>query len=230
MNGLDLRSESGFTLIELMVATMIGLIVSGATLAIVIVSVEFSSNYSDRVDATQQGTIAMTKVTQALNSSCVSAALAPILPASDANDVWFYSMLGDSPTIQPNKVEISLANGQLVMNTYAFASGTSPATWTFSLTPTPTSGFTLLPHAAQVGSTPVFQYYGYGSSGMLSTTAYTLNTTLGSNAATTAEIAISFQANPSDNWTALGRPASFSDAVVLRLSPASSSNADLPCS
>ena len=228
MNRLDLRSESGFTLVELMVATMIAIIVSAATLAIVIVSVHFSSNYSDRVDATQEGTIAMTKITQALNSSCVSASLAPILPASDANDVWFYSLLGDNATIQPNKVEISLTGGQLVMNTYGYTGGASPATWTFSSTPT---AFVLLPAAAQSGSTAVFQYYGYGSNGVLSSTPYTLNTTLGAtNATTTAEIVITFQANPSDNNTALGRPATFSDAIVLRLSPASSSISDLPCS
>ena len=228
MNRLDPRSESGFTLVELMVATMIAIVVSAATLAIVIVSVHFSSNYSDRVDATQEGTIAMTKITQALNSSCVSASLAPILPASDANDVWFYSLLGDGATIYPNKVEISLTGGQLVMNTYAFLSGSSPATWTFATTPT---AFTLLPAAAQSGSTAVFQYYGYGSNGVLSSTPYTLNTTLGAtNATTTAEVVITFQANPADKNTALGRPATFSDAIVLRLSPASSSTSDLPCS
>ncbi|MGA3363032.1 MAG: prepilin-type N-terminal cleavage/methylation domain-containing protein [Solirubrobacteraceae bacterium] len=225
---LDLRSESGFTLIELMVATVIGIIVSAATLAIVIVSVDFSSNLGDRVNATQQGTVAMEKITQALNSSCVSSSLSPILATSDANDVWFYSLLGDNPTIQPNEVEIQLSGGSLLMNTYAWVSGTAPGSWTFSSTP---SSFVLLQNAAQAGSTPVFQYYGYGSNGVLSAVPYTLSPTLGaSNATSTAEIAINFQANPSDNWTALGRPSDFSDAVVLRLSPASSSTADMPCS
>src|ERR1039458_10811781 len=102
MTRLDLRSERGFTLIELTVATLIGTIVSAATLAIVIVSVHLSSNYGDRVDATQQGRIAMAKITQALNSSCVSAKLPPVLPntvdpantisaISHGHDVWFYS-------------------------------------------------------------------------------------------------------------------------------------------
>jgi len=227
MTRLDLRSESGFTLIELMVSLVIGIIVSTATLAIVITSVHLSSTYNDRVDANQQGRVAMQKITQALNSSCV-ASVAPILSASDANDVWFYSLLGDSPTIQPNEVEISYTGGSLVMNTYAYASGTAPSSWTFSSTP---AKLVLVQNAAQVGSTPIFQYFGYGSSGVLSTTPYTLSTTLGTtNAATTAEVTITFQANPSDNWTATGRPASFNDSVVLRLSPASSSATNLPCS
>jgi prepilin-type N-terminal cleavage/methylation domain-containing protein len=228
MTRLDLRKESGFTLIELMVALVIGIVVSTATLAIVITSVHFSSNYTDRVDANQQGTIAMEKIAQQLNSSCVASSLPPILSTSDANDVWFYSLLGDSPTIQPNKVEISYTGGSLVMNTYTYVSGTAPSSWTFSSTPTK---LVLVQNAAQVGSTPIFQYFGYGSSGVLSTTPYALSTTLGTtNAATTAEVTITFQANPSDNWTALGRPASFNDSVVLRLSPASSSATNLPCS
>jgi hypothetical protein len=228
MNRLDIRSESGLTLIELLVATMIGMVVSAATLAIVITSVHLSSNYSDRVDATQEGRTAMTRITQALNSSCVASSIAPILAASDANDVWFYDSISDSPVITPNEVEISYSGGSLVMNTYANTGGSSPSTWTFSSTPT---SFTLLPNAAQVGSTPIFQYYGYGSGGALSSTPYTLSPTLGAtNAATTAEVAINFQAEPTDDNTALGRPASFSDAIVLRLSPASSSTTNLPCS
>jgi prepilin-type N-terminal cleavage/methylation domain-containing protein len=223
-----MRSERGFTLVELMIAMVLGLIVSTATLAIVISSVHLSSNYSDRVDATQEGREALARITQALNSSCVASDIAPILATSDANDVWFYESLSDSPTITPNEVEISYTGGQLVMNTYANTGGSSPSTWTFSTTATQS---VLLPNAAQVGSTPIFQYFGYGSGGALSTTPYTLSSTLGStNAATTAEIQINFQAIPTDKWTANGRPASFSDAVVLRLSPASSATSNLPCS
>jgi prepilin-type N-terminal cleavage/methylation domain-containing protein len=227
MSSVAMRSESGFTLIELMVALVIGIVVSAATMAIVITSVHLSSNYNDRVDATQQGRVAMQKITQALNSSCV-ATVAPILSASDANDVWFYTLLGDSPTIQPNKVEISYTGGSIVMTTYPYVSGTTP-NWVFS--PTPSSTFTLLQYAQAIPSTPVFQYFGYGSGGALSTTAYSASPNLGSNAATTAEVEVNFVANPSDNWTAQNRSASFSDAVVLRLGTASgaSSATNLPC-
>ncbi|MGD1049749.1 MAG: prepilin-type N-terminal cleavage/methylation domain-containing protein [Solirubrobacteraceae bacterium] len=227
MRRLRLRPETGFTLIEMMVALLLGIIVSAATLAIVITSVHLSSNYNDRVDATQQGRVAMLKITQALESSCVAVGVAPILAASDSNDVWFYSALSDSPTIAPNKLEISLTGGSLVMNTYAYVSGAAP-NWVFASTPT---AFTLVVNAQPVSSTPVFQYYGYGANGVLSGTPYTITTNLGSNAATTDEVAINFQANPTDNWTALGRAASLSDAVVLRLASASGATgaANLPC-
>jgi len=227
MNDLDIRSESGFTLIELLIATVCGIIVSAATAAIVISSVHLTSDYGDRVDATQEGREAMQRITQQLDSSCVASGIAPILSTSDANDVWFYSALSDSPTIQPNEVEISYTGGSLLMNIHAYSSGTSPTSWTFSSTATSS---VLLANAEQYNSTPVFQYYGYNSGGTLSSTPYTLSPTLGTNAATTAEVVITFQAEPSDNWTALGRPASFNDAIVLRLSPASGSTTNLPCS
>jgi prepilin-type N-terminal cleavage/methylation domain-containing protein len=228
MNRLDIRGESGFTLIELMVALVLGIIVSTATLAIVITSVHLSSNYNDRVDSNQQGRVAMLKITQALNSSCVASHVAPILSASDSNDVWFYSLLGDSPTLNPNKVEISLTGGSLVMTTYPYTSGSAP-NWVFSSTASST--FTLLQYAQAIPSTPVFQYFGYGSGGALSTTAYSASPNLGSNAATTAAVEVNFAANPSDNWTALNRTTSFSDTVVLRLATASgaSSATNLPC-
>ena len=77
-----LRDERGFTLVEVMVALVIGLVVSTATLAIVIVSVHLGSNYTDRVDANQQGRLAMERITQALNSSCVTPNQPPVLAGS----------------------------------------------------------------------------------------------------------------------------------------------------
>jgi prepilin-type N-terminal cleavage/methylation domain-containing protein len=238
---IDLRSESGFTLVEMMVATVMGVIVSAATLAIVISSVNLTSNYTDRVDATQQGRLAMQKITQALNSSCVSPSLPPILPntvdpantisaISDSNNVWFYSSLSDGATISPNLVEISYTGSSLVMKTYANSSPLASApNWTFSSPPT---SLVLLPYATQAtvsGVTePVFQYFGY-SSGTISTVA--LATPLATTtAAATAQVTITYEAIPSSGWSAnsQGRTATFADSVVLRLTPASSTSST-PC-
>jgi hypothetical protein len=167
----------------------------------------------------------------------VSAKLPPVLPntvdpantisaISDGNDVWFYSSLTDGATVTPNLVEISLAGGSLVETTYAYASGAAPD-WVFSTTPTT---FTLLPNAALgAGHSTVFQYLGY-TGGSLATNLDPSGAALTtSTAAQVTEVTINFQANPTDNWTALGRPTSVSDSVVLRLAPASSSTTNTPC-
>ncbi len=124
-----LRGERGFTLVEVMVASMIGLVVSSATLAIVIVSVHLGSNYTDRVDANQQGRLAMEKITQALNSSCVTPNQPPILAGSTGTSATFYSGIGDTPGAPPNQVTVSLASTQpapLEMSTQPLT-GTAPA-------------------------------------------------------------------------------------------------------
>jgi prepilin-type N-terminal cleavage/methylation domain-containing protein len=252
-----LRDERGFTLIELLVASLAGIIVATATGAIVIASVHFSSNFGNRVDSNQEGRVAMEKVTQALSSSCVATGVTPLVgsPAptgmvggvasgSDASNLVFYSALSDVPTIEPNEVVVSLTgtapSQQLVMYTYTNtnAAGTSPP-WTFSTTPTPTGGFVLLPNAAQAtigGSVqPVFQYFGYAGSGtsQIQTTPYAVPLSA-TDAATTAEVTISFEALPSNkgaNVNARNAGANLSDSVVLKLTPASSApnGSNTPC-
>ena len=66
-----LRDERGYTLIELIMATAAGLVVSAAALIIIVSAVQFSTSDGERTDADQQGSVAMEKIVQALNSSCV---------------------------------------------------------------------------------------------------------------------------------------------------------------
>jgi hypothetical protein len=84
----------------------------------------------------------------------------------------------------------------------------------------PSSTQTLLSNATGAsGVTNVFNYYGYNPvTGTLSTSPYA--TPLGStNAATTAEVAIAFQADPSDGHSATPNSGvDLADSVVLRLS------------
>jgi len=230
-----LRDERGFTLVEVMVALAIGLVVSTATLAIVIVSVHLSSNYTDRVDANQQGRLALEKITQQLYSSCVTPNQAPVLSGSTSSSLNFYSALNDTPGPIPS---------QIVVATTATATQPAPLTLTTTgltgtppnwvpITPPLVSVYTLASWVMPSGSTPFFQYYGYGSGGTISTVPFTLAGGVLSvaQAAATAEVAISFQVLPSDNWSATGRPVDFKDAVVFRLTPPSSSAnaANLPC-
>ncbi len=250
-----LRDERGFTLIELLVATLAGMIVTAATGAIVVASVHFSSNFGNRVDANQEGRVAMEKITQALNSSCVATGVTPLVgtpvptgmvggaaAGSDASDAVFYSSLTDLPTIEPNEIEISLTgtapSQQLVMYTYTNtnAVGSAPP-WTFSTTASPSGGFVLLPDAAQatIGGTvkPVFQYYGYTTGDTINPAPYAVPLSA-ANAATTAEVTVSFEALPSNkgaNLSATGAGANISDSVVLKLTPASSApnGSNTPC-
>ena len=208
-------------MLELLVSLLAGGIIATASLYTVIVSLNFSSNYQDRIDSNQQGRLAMVRVMQVLDSACVAAQVPPVLAGSTATKLEVYSNQSDASTIQPNLVTIQLTGGALTMGTQAWSSGAYP-NYSFSAT---TTNFTLIPHAAQAtlngtASQPVFQYYGYSSGGVLSTTPYTVPLS-SANAATTTEVVVAFQALPSDNWRSQGRGANFNDSAVLRLTPAS---------
>jgi len=240
---LDLRSERGFTLIELLIAMATGLVVSSAALAIVVVALHFSSSNQDRIDANRQGRIAMQRIVQALDSSCVAAQTPPIVAGSTPTSISFYTSggnvsLGDGSSLNPNLVTVSwagTAGSPLIMQTATWKTGTGPSSWTFN---TPTS-FTLMAHANYFGASstnPMFSYYGYtsGSGGTMSTTAYTATGTGGlsaANAATTAMVQIQFEALPSNGNATNNRGANFQNSIVLRLSPASgaASATNSPC-
>jgi prepilin-type N-terminal cleavage/methylation domain-containing protein len=230
------RGERGFTLVEVMIALILGLIVSSATLAIVISSVGLSANYSDRVDANQQGRLALEKMTQALNSSCVTPNQPPILAGSSSTSLVFYSAMNDTPGPIPSQITISLPATQPGLFTLSTQTLTgTPPNWVY--TAQAPNVFTLAPWAAQSGPAgnriPLFQYYGYTSGGTISPVAFTLagGVLSTAQAAATAEVAINFQVLPSDDWNTTGRPVDFSDAVVFRVTPPSSSAnaANLPC-
>lgn len=232
-----LRDERGFTLVEVMVALAIGLVVSTATLAIVIVSVHLGSNYTDRVDANQQGRLAMERITQALNSSCVTPNQAPILAGSTANTVMFYSGTSDAPGPAPNELTIALTAtvgnpAPLTMTTQPLA-GTAPNWGATGSSSASTLALWAAPTVQNGVAEPVFSYYPYGSAGVVSTTAFTLGSSglTAAQAAATAMVGISFQVLPTDAWSATGRAVDFSDSVVFRLTPPSSApNAsNLPC-
>ena len=105
-----LRDERGFTLIELLVALRAGAVISTATLEIVIISLHLSSNYTDRIDANQQGRIAMERITQALTVGCVDARpVPPVVAGSTATQSSSTATSRRRATIQPNLVTIPLA-------------------------------------------------------------------------------------------------------------------------
>ena len=102
MHGV-LRSERGFTLIEMLVAMLTGLVVTGALLAILEFSLRQETRISDRVQADRTGRMSVEHVLEELRSSCVGAST-PIQPPSgkvvsplastNASNLWFISSYG----------------------------------------------------------------------------------------------------------------------------------------
>lgn len=112
-----LRSERGYTLVEMLVAITMGIVVFGALTMIIVVSQHQETQITDRVQADQIGRTALERIQDELHSSCVGGSEIPIqkpdsslvgLEATNEHNLWFVSTYGLS-----NSAEAELKKGRL---------------------------------------------------------------------------------------------------------------------
>jgi Tfp pilus assembly protein PilW len=215
---IDLRSEEGFTLPELLVGIIIGMIVVIASLNVLDNTVSLGTKVSKRVDATQRGRTGLDRITRDLQSMvCV-----PGDPAQDAliagsdNSVDVYADRGDGSASRPPQrrtITYTPATRRLTESVYT-PTGTAGA-YVFPTTPTATTA--LLSDVIQDGSTPIFTYYPIDSTPDDDVAPTALSTSAGALAATdldnVARIRITFKALPSNRSTAKPGDAVMQDDV-----------------
>jgi Tfp pilus assembly protein PilW len=215
---IDLRNEEGFTLPELLVGIIIGMIVVIASLNVLDSTVSLGTKVSKRVDATQRGRTGLDRITRDLQSMvCV-----PGDPAQDAliagsdNSVDVYADLGDGSASRPPQrrtITYTPATRKLTESVYT-PTGTAGA-YVFPTTPTATT--TLLSDVIQDGSTPIFTYYPIDTTPDDDVAPSALSTSTGALAATdldtVARISITFKALPSNRTTAKPGDAVMQDDV-----------------
>lgn len=243
MSALDPHQQHGFTLIEVLIAMLTSVVVTGALFAILIVTLHQTSRITDRVQASQLGRTAMTKVVDELHSACLSREYAPVREKSTPSELRFATGYSEKAVIEYKEASEHriLWNGTypgagtLVDKTF---NSTSSSTWpkfVFEATATPTSGVRLAENIyAQsvenkltkvVTAVPIFQYYKYSetaSTGTATTPAGTLEAVeppeKGFKAEEAKEIAavqISLSQAPSDNNLKLSRSVEFASLVTF---------------
>lgn len=171
-----LRSEEGFTLVELLVTMVAGLVVLGAVVTVMSVALQQTTYTFTKVDATERARVMLARVGDELHSACLVNGVTPIeggaqgSQASDANNLVFVSQYGTSasPTPVEHKITYNSAAGTLTEYTYTVTGGSDPTNWVFSSTPTNPAGRLLLNHVTRIQTTgssptllPVFQYFAY---------------------------------------------------------------------
>ncbi len=180
-----LGDERGLTLIELLVAMIIGLIVTGALLATLELALKQNSSISDRTQADRAGRTAMNAILEQLHSSCTgfgataiqgpsTTPVSPLASTGGAN-LWLLSAYGNSTSgnaavssiVQHdiNWTSTGTSNtGESVgtLTDYAFTgSGESPS-WTFpTLSTTNASAKVLAKNVVPLTSGTVFHYWRY---------------------------------------------------------------------
>jgi type II secretory pathway pseudopilin PulG len=157
--------ESGFTLVELLVGMLVGIVVMGALYAILQTTLFETSKVFSRVDTTQRSRLALENIESLMHSSCVSESVTPVQGASltqggsTATRLSFLSRYGGGATVTPVLHVITLSGSNLVDTTYNVATGATAPNWTFQSTAAATN--TLLTNVAAPTSAPMFQYFGY---------------------------------------------------------------------
>jgi prepilin-type N-terminal cleavage/methylation domain-containing protein len=210
------RDERGFTLIEMLVALVCGLVVAGAAFAILEVSLEQSSRLSDVTQANQLGRATMTHMVDELHSACIAPKFRPIQPESTEKELIFINAYTPKAEITTAYKHIIVFNEEaktLTDKTYQSNGGAWPS-FTFPAVASPTSVTRFGEDIRPNGKTPVFQYYEYATKSATASNApsSTLNEVNISTTALTAKqaesvgsVLISFDAGPTSGLTKNGR-------------------------
>lgn len=209
------RSESGHTLMELVVAMAIGMGILLIAFHLLDRSLGLTREVSDRVDAVQRGRLAMDTMTRQLRSQVCLGAQAALVSAS-GDSVTFYSNLTAAGVPEKDTFTFDEAAGKLTQ-TRLLGTNAAPNT-TFT---TPARVNTLLNNAARNGASPtanpVFTYYGFDASSppkaVLQLTPMPLTQLQREH---TARIVISFVSRPLQAKTTTKRAAVLTDEIFVR--------------
>ena len=160
-----LAAEGGFSLMELLVAMLAGIVVVLAVFTIQDVVLRQTSREFSQVDATQHVREALENLENELHSACLTDNVTPIQGGSTTTTLLFVSQFGPAATLTPVEHQIAFSSTAqtLVEKTFAETGVTTSSSglpvYTFSTTPSTTR--TLLTNVKQSGTTPVFQYFAY---------------------------------------------------------------------
>lgn len=213
-----LRSDQrGFTLVELLVATSVGvgvLLVAG-TMATAFMHAQL--RISDRSEAIARGRTAMEQIVQQLRSQVCLGPGYPAITYGGDSEVTFYADLADT-TFVPQQRDLTFANGKIVERDYDGTASSGQPPFTFSSTPSRTRVILDGVQLQSSGGNPVpfLRYYSFDANNPVRP-ANLLSTPLSAgDAARVVQITISFQALPSRLGSTAASAEPFTANVFVR--------------
>jgi Tfp pilus assembly protein PilW len=154
-------AEDGFTLVELLVTMVAGVVVLIALFTVFDVTVRQTSSVVSRVDATQRARPVLEGIENDLHSSCVGGSATPIRAGSDATHLTYISQYSSAATVLPVQHTVTFTpngtQGTLTESIYANTGGAPNGPFAS----TPSSTQSLLTKVEQQGTVPMFQYFAF---------------------------------------------------------------------
>jgi type II secretory pathway component PulJ len=198
VTGAALRREDGFTLAEMLIAFVVGIIVMLAAFALLDMSNGLARSVDDRVDTTQHARDAMEQITRELRSQvCLKPGTAAIANGQDSS-VTFYSYQGDpTRSYVPERHTITWNPAARTLVDYRFVGTGAPPDTTYPGTPTRT--LTLAKNVDPVAGAPIFRYYTWASSAQVSPSLALPTPLSAADAQRLVRIAVQFKVTPAGN-------------------------------
>jgi prepilin-type N-terminal cleavage/methylation domain-containing protein len=158
-----LADERGFTLVELLVTMVAGVVVLLALGTIMDVTLKETTRSYTLMDATNRTRPVFEQLENELHSACFADEQTPIQSGSNASALIFLSAYGNAatPTDVWHEIDYSAATATLTDHTYQVSysiDGLGNPVWSRG---TSIGSRILLTNVAASGSTPVFQYFAY---------------------------------------------------------------------
>jgi Tfp pilus assembly protein PilW len=226
-------NESGFTMMELVWAMVLGIIVLLASFTVMDRAFLSNRQISDREDALQRGRNALEQVTRQLRSGVCIGYTNPIT-AGTPSSVTFYTYLGDptnAATQNPEQHVITFSGSTITEQDFKI---TSMSPLTVSSTSYRGAKWTNVAQATDPSTgllIPVFQYYKFTPTGTAGTGSYTaLSTPVSATDLNhVAKVTVTFLVKPtSPNATAARLNTNFTNDVVWRAADPDNPTKD-PC-
>ena len=212
------KDESGYSLTELLMAMIVGLIVLFAAFLLLDTANSTSAQIADRQDAVQRGRSAMELLTRQVRSQvCLGAAVQPIT-YGDPDTVTFYADLTDgSKNIERRKITFDATAKTITEQVYP---GTGPyPDLVFPVAPAQTRVLLTKVERAADSGTPIafLRYYAYDAAGAPGALRQLPTPLSGANAPLVVMMKIAYKAFPDTKNPRDRDSTSFHNDVYVRL-------------
>lgn len=189
-----LRDRRGFTVVELLVATTIGVGVLLAAFTLSSALLHAQTRISDRSESIARGRTAMEQIVQQLRSQVCLGPGYPAITYGDDNHITFYADLANR-TFVPQRRDLQLSGGALTELDYdGTATGAQPP---FSFSSTPSRRRVILDRIQLQSGVPFFRYYMFDGRDPIRPSRLLATPLSASDAQRVVQVTVSFAALPS---------------------------------
>jgi prepilin-type N-terminal cleavage/methylation domain-containing protein len=209
-----LGDERGFTLVELLMATVIGVVVLMTAYTMSDAVLHAQTRISDRSESIARGRTTLEQITQQLRSEVCLGPGSPAIAYGDASHITFYADLANT-TFTPTKRDLQFTGGTITQRDYTGSPAVGTPPFTFSATAARTR--VIADKLLLQPGIPFFTYYSFDGGNPIRPANQLAVPLSAADAARVVQIRVSFSALPSrggSSATSAGEP--FSANVYIR--------------